>query len=152
MRSCSSASRIRRARTSTIFAFVWLASVTIPAWEPVSETASWPRSWIAIAQSAFEIRSPVETSMSYSRGFGWGETSCARRISSSVVEPIADSTPTTIEPDSRAATSRSATRFSLAVSPTEVPPNFITTSPGVRTASVTAGTASNSRRVISETV
>ena len=131
---------------------MWLSSVTIPACDPVSETASWPRSWIAIAQSAFEIRSPVETSMSYSRGCGRGETSWARRISSSVVDPIAEMTPTTFEPDSRAATSRSATRFSLAGLPTDVPPNFITTSPGVRTGSPTAGTASNSSIVISETV
>ena len=28
-----------------------VVSVTIPACEPVSEIASWPRSWIAIAQS-----------------------------------------------------------------------------------------------------
>ena len=75
---------MRAARTSTIFAFPCEVSVTIPACEPVSEIASWPRSWIAIAQSAFEIRSPTETSMSYSRGCGFGETSCASRISSSV--------------------------------------------------------------------
>ncbi len=42
--------------------------MTIPACEPVSEIASWPMSWIAIAQSAQEIRSPVESSMSISRG------------------------------------------------------------------------------------
>jgi hypothetical protein len=69
-----------------------------PRLRAVSETASWPRSWIAIAQSAFEMRSPVETSMSYSRGCGGVETSCASRISSSVVSPIAESTPTTVRP------------------------------------------------------
>ena len=80
-RSCpsSSASWIRRARTSTIFALPCAVSVTIPACEPVSEIASWPRSWIAIATSAQEIRSPTEISMSSSRGSGRGETSCARR-------------------------------------------------------------------------
>ena len=88
------------------------------------------------------MRSPVETSMSYSRGCGAGETSCASRISSSVVWPIAERTATTFAPSSCAATSRSATRFSLSVSPTEVPPNFITTSPGVRPRSWTLGTAS----------
>ena len=150
--SSSSAVWIRCARTSTIFALVWLPSVTIPAWEPVSDTASWPRSWIAIAQSAFEMRSPVETSMSYSRGCGCSETSWARRISSSVVLPIADSTATTFEPASRAATSRSATRFSLSVSPTEVPPNFMTTSPGVRRRASTAGTASKWIVVICDSV
>src|SRR5258705_272515 len=89
---------MRVARTSTIFAFVCELSVTMPACDPVSETASWPRSWITIAQSAFEIRSPVETSMSYSRGLGLGETSKASRISSSVVWPIAESTATTFAP------------------------------------------------------
>jgi len=95
MFSSSSASLMRFPRTSAIFALPCTVSVTIPACEPVSETASWPRSWIAIAHNAFEIRSPVETSMSYSRGFGRGEISCASRISSSVVWPIAESTPTT---------------------------------------------------------
>ncbi len=70
----SSASWIRRARTSTIFALPWTVSVTMPACEPVSEIASWPRSWITIAASAHEIRSPTETSMSSSRGCGVGET------------------------------------------------------------------------------
>ncbi len=58
---------MRSARTSRIRAFVWLESVTIPACEPVSETAAWPMSWIAIAHSAHEIRSPTESSMSISR-------------------------------------------------------------------------------------
>ena len=44
------------------------------------------------------MRSPVETSMSYSRGCGCSETSCARRMSSSVVLPMAESTATTFEP------------------------------------------------------
>ncbi|MEZ5076996.1 MAG: hypothetical protein R2725_06105 [Solirubrobacterales bacterium] len=43
-----------------IRALVWVESVTMPACEPVSEIASCPMSWIAIAQSAQEIRSPVE--------------------------------------------------------------------------------------------
>ena len=34
------------------------------------DRASWPRSWIAIAASAHEIRSPTESSMSSSRGCG----------------------------------------------------------------------------------
>ena len=58
-----------------IRALVCEESVTIPACEPVSEIASWPMSWIAIAHSAQEIRSPVESSMSISRGFGRGEIS-----------------------------------------------------------------------------
>jgi hypothetical protein len=73
--SWSSASWMRRARTSTILARPWTVSVTIPACEPVSEIASAPRSWIAIAASAQEMRSPTEISMSSSRGFGLAETS-----------------------------------------------------------------------------
>ncbi len=91
----SSAAWIRFARTSTIFALPCTVSVTIPACEPVSEIASWPRSLIAIAASAQEIRSPTEISMSSSRGWGLGEIRCARSISSSVVWPIAERTATT---------------------------------------------------------
>src|SRR5205085_1289082 len=101
---------------------------------PVSEVALWPRSMIAIATSAQEIRSPTEASMSSSRGAGWSEISCARRIRSSVVPPIAETTATTRLPASLAAAQRRATRFSRSVSPTDVPPNFITTRPGERCA------------------
>ena len=142
--SRSNASWIRRARTSTIFAFVCVESVTIPAWEPVSEIALCPRSTIAIATSAHEIRSPTDSSMSSSRGFGRDDTWCASDISSSVCCPIAETTPTTLFPDSCAATRRRATRFSFSVSPTEVPPNFMTTTPGVRGARSSVGTASYS--------
>ena len=135
---------MRCARTSTIFAFVCVASVTIPAWEPVSDVAVWPRSMIAIATRAHEMRSPTETSMSTSRGAGRSEISCARRSRSSVDFPIAETTATTRFPAWLAATQRRATRFSFSVSPTEVPPNFITTSPGVRAACSTAGTVSKS--------
>ena len=86
---------MRSARTSMMRALVCEVSVTIPACEPVSEIASWPRSLIAIAHSAQEIRSPVESSMSISRGSGVGETSSAIAISSSVVLPRAESTATT---------------------------------------------------------
>ncbi len=58
-----------------IRALVWDESVTIPAWEPVSDIAEWPMSWIAIAQSAQEIRSPVDSSMSISRSSGRSEIS-----------------------------------------------------------------------------
>ena len=86
---------MRSARTSRIRAFVCDVSVTMPACEPVSEIARWPRSLIAIAHSAHEMRSPVESSMSISRGSGVGETSSAIAISSSVVLPRAESTATT---------------------------------------------------------
>ena len=58
-----------------ILAFVCEESVTIPACEPVSDIAEWPMSWIAIAHSAQEIRSPVDSSMSISRSRGRGEIS-----------------------------------------------------------------------------
>ena len=93
-----------------IRAFVCEESVTIPACEPVSEIARWPRSLIAIAQSAQEIRSPTESSMSISRGSGRSETSPAIATSSSVVLPRAESTATTCWPLSRAATMRRAAR------------------------------------------
>ncbi len=120
-------------------ALVWLVSVTMPACEPVSEIALWPRSLIAIAHSAQDIRSPVERSMSISRGSGAFETSSAIWISSSVVLPRADSTATTCWPCSRADTIRRAARLRRSASATEVPPNFMTTVPVTRISLGSAG-------------
>ena len=108
-------------------AFVCDVSVTIPACEPVSEIARWPRSLIAIAHSAQETRSPVDSSMSISRGSGTGETSNASAIRRSVSLPRALRTATTRWPASRLATMRRAARLRRSASATEVPPNFITT-------------------------
>ena len=108
-------------------ALVCEVSVTMPACEPVSEIASWPRSLITIAARAQVTRSPVESSMSISRGCGRGETSWAISTSSSVCLPRAESTATTRLPSSLAATIRSAARLMRSASATEVPPNFITT-------------------------
>ena len=129
--SSASAWRMRSARTSRMRALVCEVSVTMPACEPVSEIALWPRSLIAIAHSAQEIRSPVESSMSISRGSGCGETSSAIATSSSVVLPRALSTATTFWPCSRARTTRRAARWMRSASATEVPPNFMTTVPGI---------------------
>jgi hypothetical protein len=101
-------------------------SVTIPAWDPESEITVLPRSWIAIAHSAHEIRSPVESSMSISLGCGSGEISCAIVTSSSVVAPRAESTATTPLPASFAPTIRRAACLRRSASATEVPPNFMT--------------------------
>jgi hypothetical protein len=109
-----------------IRALVCEESVTMPACEPVSEIAPWPRSSIAIAHSAQEIRSPVESSMSISRAAGRSEISYAIPTSSSVVLPRAESTATTWLPASRAATIRAAARLRSSGPATEVPPNFIT--------------------------
>jgi hypothetical protein len=142
---------MRRARISTIFALPWAVSVTMPACEPVSEIASWPRSWIAIAQSEHEMRSPTEISMSSSRAFGFGEISCASRTRSSVVSPIADRTATTRFPASLAATRRSATACRRSTSATEVPPNFITTVPARVVVSSVASAGSDSYSVVTIT-
>ena len=101
----------------------------MPACEPVREIARWPRSSIAIAHSAHEMRSPVDSSMSISRGSGESDTSCAIAISSSVVLPRAESTATTRAPAARLSTIRWAARLMRCASATEVPPNFITTIP-----------------------
>ena len=82
---------------------------------------------MAIAHSAAVMRSPVESSMSISRGSGLLETSYASATSSSVCFPRADSTATTLVPASLALTIRRAARWMRSASATEVPPNFITT-------------------------
>ncbi len=77
------------------------------------------------------MRSPVERSMSSSRGSGAGETSPASAISWSVVFPMADTVPTTARPRRFASTKRRATCFTFSGSATDEPPNFITTVPVV---------------------
>ena len=64
--------------------------------------------------------------MSSSRGWGFGDTSNAISVSSSVVLPRAESTATTRLPCSRRATMRRAARLRRSALATEVPPNFIT--------------------------
>jgi hypothetical protein len=110
-------------------AFVCDVSVTIPACDPVREIARCPRSLIAIAHRAQDWRSPVDSSMSISRGSGLGEISSASEMRKSVVLPRALSTATTRLPDSRLATMRAAARFRRSASATDVPPNFMTTVP-----------------------
>ena len=109
---------------STIRALPWVVSVRIPACEPVNETASWPRSLIAIETSAIEMRSPAVSSMSSSRGSGLEETCAARAISSSVVWPIAETTAQTLFPASAVRTIRRATRLISSGPATDVPPYF----------------------------
>ena len=78
------------------------------------------------------MRSPVLTSMSYSRG-GWvALTELARWMRSSVVFPMALTTATTSVPCRSVRAMWSATARIRSASPTEVPPNFWTTS-GIRT-------------------
>src|SRR3954469_550449 len=81
---------------------------------------------MAIASSAIEMRSPVVSSMSSSRGSGIGVTSCARSSSSSVVSPMALTATTTSLPALRVSTMRLATRLMLSASATDEPPYFWT--------------------------
>ncbi len=91
---CPSASDwvIRPGVTSMIRALPWAASVMTPACDPVNDRASLPRSAIAIANNAIEIRSPAVSSMSSSRPGGLGVTWLARSMSSSVESPMAETT------------------------------------------------------------
>jgi hypothetical protein len=101
---------------------------------------------IAIAHSAHEIRSPVESSMSISRGSGVDETSSAIAIRSSVVCPRADRTATTRLPASRCATILRAARLSRSASATDVPPNFMTMVLGIPRSKGTGSCAAGPRR------
>ena len=78
-----------------ILALPCTESVITPACEPVNERAVQPRSAIAMATSAIEIRSPAVSSMSSSRAGGSGETCAARSRSSSVLSPMAETATTT---------------------------------------------------------
>ncbi len=136
MAPSSSACWIRPGVTLMIRALPCTEVVITPAWLPVKLRASCPRSPIAMASSAIEIRSPAVSSMSSSRGAGSGDTSAASSMSSSVVSPIADTATTTSFPDLAAATTRCATRLIEAASATEDPPYFWTISPTRRSPSM----------------
>ena len=116
---------------SMILALPCTESVITPACEPVKERAVKPRSEIAIATSAIEIRSPAVSSMSSSRAGGSGLTCSARSSSSSVVSPIAETATTTSWPAFLLSTIRRATRLMASASASEEPPYFCTTMPTV---------------------
>ena len=117
---------MRWARTSRIFAFVCDVSVTIPACEPVSEMTSCPRSLIAIAHSAQEMRSPVESEhvhlarMRRGRDLGGHRDQLVGRLAARR-EDGDDAVA-----GWRLATIRRAARLRRSASATDVPPNFIT--------------------------
>jgi hypothetical protein len=77
---------------------------------------------------AMALRSPAVMSMSSSRPGCVDETSAARRSSSSVSLPMADTTRTTRSPWRTVRATWSATSRMRSGSPTEVPPNFWTIS------------------------
>ena len=85
---------------------------------------------MAIAHSAHEMRSPVDSSMSISRGSGAGETSSA--IGDQLVGRLAARREHGDDAAARPpwATMRPAARLMRSASATEVPPNFMTTIPG----------------------
>jgi hypothetical protein len=102
-RPAATAARTRSGRISRMRAFWWMPSVTKPAWLPVNESAGTPRSASAMQTSAQALRSPVVINMSISRPGLVLETAFARRRSSSVSLPIADTTKTIWSPRLRAA-------------------------------------------------
>ena len=122
----ASAARRRSPLISTILALRCAVSVTMPACEPVNDTAGSPWSMIAMQSSAMEMRSPEVRSMSISRAVGASATSWASRSSSSVVLPIAETTTTTSLPARRVRTTCSATARMRSASATDEPPNFCT--------------------------
>ncbi len=125
----SSAARMRSGRISTILAFMWLVSVTKPAWLPVKLSAATPAPWSAMQSSAMALRSPAVTSMSISRPGRTRLTSVASRSRSSVSLPIADTTTTTRSPWRQVLAMWSTTSRIRSASATDVPPNFWTSNP-----------------------
>ncbi len=100
--------------------------VWMPAWRPVMETASTPRSCSAMVTSAIDCCSPVASSTSISRSLGLPERSLAILIRPSVMPDIAETTATTWLPSSRTRFMRAATLRMRSRVPTEVPPYFWT--------------------------
>ena len=96
----------------------------MPACLPVKDCALYPSDWIAMARSAIVTRSPVDTSMSISRGSGFSLTWLARLISLSVSPLMAETTTTTSCPSSLARHTRFATFLIRSGFPTDVPPYF----------------------------
>ena len=81
---------------------------------------------------AIALRSPAVMSMSISRPGRMSDTSPARRSSSSVSLPMADTTSTTSSPRRRQRATWSATSRMRSGSATDVPPNFWTRSATAR--------------------
>ena len=125
----SRAAEIRPGVTSMILALPCTESVITPAWEPVNDRAVRPRSEMAIATSAIEMRSPAVRSMSSSRAGGSGLTCSASSSSSSVESPMAETATTTSLPSFLASTIRRATRLMAEASARDEPPYFCTTMP-----------------------
>ena len=125
----ASAEEMRPGVTSMILALPCTESVMTPAWEPVKLRAVKPRSEIAIATSAMEMRSPAVSSMSSSRAGGSGLTPSASSSRSSVLSPIAETATTTSCPAFLFSTMRAATRLMAAASASDDPPYFCTTMP-----------------------
>ena len=124
----ASASRRRSPRTSRIRALVCVVSVMMPAWLPVNDGAGTPSSASAMHSSAIEMRSPAVSSMSSSRPGRTRLTSSASRMRSSVVLPIALDDDDHLVAGAPVRATWSATARIRSASPTEVPPNFWTTS------------------------
>ncbi len=102
----------------------------MPACRPDSDTAGTSRQCRAIASSAADAHSPVTSRWSSSRavaGFsGSSPRSRARRSSSSVVSPRADTTTTVGRPARCSVATRRATARTLSIVDSELPPYFCT--------------------------
>ena len=109
-------------------AFVNASSVRTFTWWPRSERALPPSASIAIDMSADVTCSPVEAMTSISRAFGTAVTSWASLRRRFVSPLIALTMTTTSLPSFCVAIARRATLRMRSTVPTEVPPNFWTTS------------------------
>src|SRR5215211_2918745 len=101
----------------------------MPACGPVREVAATPLSCRAIARSATDWSSPVESSWSISRGEGSRLTSHASRSSLSVCLPIAETVTARLRPESWTLFTLSATALMCSAVATELPPYFWTMIP-----------------------
>ena len=123
----SSASRRRSPRISRILALRWAVSVTMPACEPVNDTAASPQVDDRHAeQRDRDALTRGEEHVHLAGASGSLDTSWARRSRSSVVLPMAETTTTTSSPARRVRTMCSATARMRSGSATDVPPNFCT--------------------------
>ncbi len=112
---------------SEIRDFVWDPSVKIPAWNPVRDTESCPKSLSAMDINEVDTCSPVAINISSSLLSGFSDISLAMSIKISVVFPIAETTTTISSPFSLLLAILLAIFFIFSVVPIDVPPYFWTT-------------------------
>ena len=122
----SSSFSIRSVLIWRMRALLYVFVVSIPTCAAFRETALPPIALIAIAISATDCCSPVESSISISLRLGLALISFAFAIRPSVVLPCADNTTTTSFPSILVRMMRFATLNPLSAFATELPPYFCT--------------------------